>query len=62
MSAPRRLTQRQAKFVEVYLTGAPASEAAKQAGYAPSMAHRGAELLDIPAVAELVKGVRAEHM
>ena len=54
----RRLTQRQQKFVEAYLTGIPASEAAKQAGYSPSKAHRGASLLELPAVAEMVKDVR----
>ena len=56
----RRLTPQQAKFAEAYLTGIPASEAAKQAGYSPSKAHRGSELLNLPAVAELVTSVQKE--
>ncbi|MCW5799214.1 MAG: hypothetical protein LZF60_250004 [Nitrospira sp.] len=56
----RLLTPKQAKFVEIYLTGAPASVAAKQAGYGPKQSARGSELLKIPAVAAIVQGVQAE--
>jgi hypothetical protein len=60
MTTPRRLSARQAKFAAAFASGIPASTAAKQAGYSPSKAHRGAELLRVPAVAAFIATAQEE--
>lgn len=55
----RELTPRQAEFVRLYLTGQPATVAARQAGYATHYARRACtHLLDKPHIAAAVAEAR----